>query len=383
MAQKPSSRIRRFEAFIKDHYHIRYNTISNQVECKNKTESQYAPLNESIIYRQMHLNDIKVSLQQISILLNSDFVTRYNPITSYFKRIRSLWDNKIHGDYITYLAEFIAVERKKDFINHLKKWMIRTIVCCHDNSFYNKQALILVGERQNSGKSSFMRFLCPPELKGYMAENISTDKDGLIALTENFLINMDELSTMSKYEINSLKSVFSKDRIKVRLPFERRASMLPRIASFMGSTNKTQFLNDETGSVRFLNFEVNSINWSYAQEVDINIVWSQAYQMWKANYPYELTSAEIQQNEIINNQYKLSTPELELILKHLAPGTPEEHEHFWTASEILQFLLEHTHTRMRLSTINIGKALKMAGFKQSQKRTESFPIRGYFLNSKN
>jgi hypothetical protein len=115
MAQKPSSRIRRLEAFIKDHYHIRYNTISNQVECKNKTESQYAPLNESIIYRQMHLNDIKVSLQQISILLNSDFVTRYNPITSYFKRIGSLWDSAVHGDYIAYLAEFVAVERKKDF----------------------------------------------------------------------------------------------------------------------------------------------------------------------------------------------------------------------------------------------------------------------------
>jgi predicted P-loop ATPase len=383
MAQKPSSRIRRLEAFIKDHYHIRYNTISNQVECKNKTESQYAPLNESIIYRQMHLNDIKVSLQQISILLNSDFVTRYNPITSYFKRIGSLWDSAVHGDYIAYLAEFVAVERKKDFISHLRKWMIRTIVCCHDASYYNKQALILVGERQNSGKSSFMRYLCPPELKGYMAENISTDKDGLIALTENFLINMDELSTMSKYEINSLKSVFSKDRIKVRLPFERRASMLPRIASFMGSTNKTQFLNDETGSVRFLNFEVNSINWNYAQEVDINIAWSQAYQLWKVNYPYELTSSEIQQNEIINNQYKLSTPELELILKHLTPGTPDKHEYFWTASEVLQFLLEHTHTRMRISAINIGKALKMAGFKQSQKRTETFPIRGYFINSKN
>jgi predicted P-loop ATPase len=162
----------------------------------------------------MHLNDIKVSLQQISILLNSDFVPRYNPITNYFKRIGPLWDNTVHGDYIAYLGDFIAIERKKDFVNHLKKWMIRTIVCCHDASYYNKQALILVGERQNSGKSSFMRYLCPPELKGYMAENISTDKDGLIALTENFLINMDELSTMSKYEINSLKVFFL--RIELR-----------------------------------------------------------------------------------------------------------------------------------------------------------------------
>jgi len=383
MAQKPSSKLKLIEGFISEHFDLRYNTISNMVEYKAKDDRDFSPLNESNIYRMMHLNDIKVSLQQISILLNSDFVPRYNPITSYFKRIGSLWDSTVHGDYLAYLAGYIAIERKKDFINHLKKWMIRTVVCCHDAAYYNKQALILVGERQNSGKSSFIRFLCPPELKCYMAENISTDKDGLIALTENFLINMDELSTMSKYEVNSLKSVFSKDRIKVRLPFERRASMLPRIASFMGSTNKTQFLNDETGSVRFLNFEVNGINWNYAKEVDINIAWSQAYQQWKANYPFELTSTEIQQNEIINNQYKLSTPELELILKYLAPGTPEEHEYFWTASEVLQSLLEHTNTRMRLSTINIGKALKMAGFKQSQKRTESFPIRGYFINSKN
>jgi predicted P-loop ATPase len=183
MAQKPSSKLKMIEGFISGHFDLRYNTISNMVEYKGKSDRDFSPLNESNIYRLMHLNDIKVSLQQISILLNSDFVPRYNPITNYFKRIGPLWDNTVHGDYIAYLGDFIAIERKKDFVNHLKKWMIRTIVCCHDASYYNKQALILVGERQNSGKSSFMRYLCPPELKGYMAENISTDKDGLIALT--------------------------------------------------------------------------------------------------------------------------------------------------------------------------------------------------------
>ena len=211
------------------------------------------------------------------------------------------------------------------FIKHLKKWMIRSIVCSHNSSYYNKQALILIGESQNTGKSSFMRFLCPPELSDYMAENISTDKDGLIALAENFLINMDELSTMSRYEVNTLKSMFSKDRIKVRLPFEKRATSLPRIASFIGSTNKTQFLNDETGSVRFINFEVDRIDWDYARDMDINIAWSQAYQLWKTNFTYELSSAEIQENEQVNNQYKLSSPELELILKHFIPGTKDEH----------------------------------------------------------
>ena len=383
MAQQPSSRIRKIETFLSEHYDLRYNTISNQVEYKCKSESKYAPLNESNIYRKLHLNDIKASIHQIHILLHSDFVNKYNPISSYFERIGSLWDTNIHGDYIAHLASYLSVNRRDQFTKHLKKWMIRAVVCSHNSLYYNKQAFILVGEEQNTGKSSFIRFLCPPELSDYMTENISTDKDGLIALTENFLINMDELSTMSRYEINALKSVFSKDRVKVRLPFDRRASTLPRIASFIGSTNKTQFLNDETGSGRFINFEVDRIDWNYAREIDINIAWSQAYQLWKSNFTYELSSAEIQENEQVNNQYKLSSPELELILKHFIPGTKDEHQYFWTASEILNFLLEHTNTRMRLSTINIGKALKMAGFKQGQKRTETFPVRGYYINVKN
>jgi len=383
MAKIQANRLKKIELFLTEHFDLRYNTISNQVEYKYKTEGKYVPLNESNLYRKLHHHDIKASIHQIHILLHSDFVSKYNPISSYFERISSFWDSSIHGDYIAILTSYISVKRRDQFIKHLKKWMIRSIVCSHNSSYYNKQALILIGETQNTGKSSFMRFLCPPELSEYMAENISTDKDGLIALTENFLINMDELSTMSRYEVNTLKSMFSKDRVKVRLPFERRALTLPRIASFIGSTNKTQFLNDETGSVRFINFEVDRIDWDYAKDMDINIAWSQAYQLWKSNFTFELSSAEIQENEQVNNQYKLSSPELELILKYITPGTKEEHQYFWTASEIQNFLLEHTNTRIRLSTINIGKALKMAGFKQDQKRTETFPVRGYYIIVKN
>lgn len=74
MAQKPSSKLKMIEGFISEHFDLRYNTISNMVEYKGKAERDFSPLNESNIYRMMHLNDIKVSLQQISILLNSDFV---------------------------------------------------------------------------------------------------------------------------------------------------------------------------------------------------------------------------------------------------------------------------------------------------------------------
>ncbi len=117
MAKAPSNRLKKIENFLTDHFDLRYNTISNQVEYKRKNENKYNPLNESNIYRQMHLNDIKISLQQIHILLNSDFVSRYNPIINYFKRIGSLWDSNVHGDYIAYLSSFLVIERREDFIH--------------------------------------------------------------------------------------------------------------------------------------------------------------------------------------------------------------------------------------------------------------------------
>lgn len=264
--------------------------------------------------------------------------------------------------------------------------MVRAVACALIPSFYNKSALILVGDKQDTGKSSFIRFLCPPVLSDYMAENISTDKDSLIAICENFIINMDELSTLSRMEVNALKSVFSKDKVKVRLPYEKRATTLDRVASFIGSTNKSQFLNDETGSVRFINFEVESINWDYREKINIDLVWSQAFQLWKAGFDGELSPEELNENEMVNNNYKIITPEMELIASHISPGTKQHHQQFYTTTEILEYLVAKTERRINLNIINLGKALKMAGFKQEQRKDSKkqvFPIKGYyiFLNS--
>lgn len=88
----------------------------------------------------------------------------------------------------------------------------------------------------------------------------------MIALIENFIINLDELATFSKVEIGQLKSVLSKSFVKERHPFERKAKKLPRRASFIGSTNMTEFLTDPTGNVRWIPFEVFDIDWKYSKK---------------------------------------------------------------------------------------------------------------------
>ena len=147
--------------------------------------------------------------------------------------------------------------------------LVRSIACALLEYVFNKQVFVLVGAGQNTGKSTFCRWLCPPFLSDYITEYINTDKDGLIVLATNFLINMDELATLSKTEINSLKSLISKDKINVRLPFARRTSVHPRRANFIGSTNNDEFLTDETGSVRWLCFEIEgTLNFDYKIIID-------------------------------------------------------------------------------------------------------------------
>jgi predicted P-loop ATPase len=175
-------------------------------------------------------------------------------------------------DYIGQLCSYVKVWQTDRFRLHFTKWMVRAIKCALEEQYCNKNAIILVQKQQNRGKTTFIRFLYPPALKQYITENISFDKDSLIALVENFLINLDELATYSWVEINALKSILSKSFVKERHPFERKAKKLPRRASFIGSTNIAKFLTDPTGNVRWIPFEISGINWNYSKEVDINLV---------------------------------------------------------------------------------------------------------------
>ena len=95
-----------------------------------------------------------------------------------------------------------------------------------------------------------------------------------------------------------------------------------------------------------------------------------------------MTAGEIHENEIINNQYKTSTTEVELIQRFYSPGTTEEHDRFMTATDICQHLTENLTGNIKISPVEVGKALKLLGHVQCQKRRKDqnpFPEKGYFI----
>lgn len=371
------------EEYLSSIYEFRYNEISNEVEYKKIEEPEFKPLNENNLYRDLQHAHLKFSQANLSALLRSDFVPVFNPFAEYFSKLPK-YDPDEEADEIDKLANYVKAENQQRFNYHFKKMLVRSIACALDNGIFNKQAFVLVGYSQNSGKSTFCRFLCPPELSEYITETFSPDKDGQISLAENLFINLDELASLSKYEINQLKSSFSKDKIKIRRPFEKKATTSPRRASFLGSTNKAEFLTDETGSVRWLCFEISEINWNYKDEIDIKRVWSQAYFLYKSkDFKYNITSDDVKENDQINRKFQKVTPEAEIISQKFEPGSALLHDGFLTPYQISTDLNIDHPGNYKFTPENVGRALTFLNYERVQKRINgSNAISGYYVKFK-
>ena len=193
------------EKYLSEKYDFRYNEIALEIEYKPKKEKKFKSVNENSLYIELQKKGIKISISNLIALLRSDYVTNFNPIKEYFLSLPK-WDGKLH---IQELASYVPTFDQKQFEYHFVKWCVRTVKCVFLDDYFNKQAFILVHKGQSSGKSTFCRFMCPPDLSNYIAEDISSDKDARILLAKNFLLNLDELAVLSRKEINQLKSYSS------------------------------------------------------------------------------------------------------------------------------------------------------------------------------
>ena len=339
------------EKYIFKKYDLRFNSIGLDFEISLKEEREWQNLNLNSLIIELSKCGIDVSMDKIGIFIKSELVKSYNPIKDYFNSLPE-WDGEGH---IEKLASYVPMFDDKAFQYHLKKWMARTVKCAFEDNYVNKQAFILSHKKQHSGKSTWCRFLCPPELASYFAEDISTDKDSRIQLCKNFMINLDELASLARKETNSLKAYISKSFVNERLPYERKSTRLPRYTSFVGSTNQSTFLSDESGSVRWLVFELKGqIDFKYSIDIDIKQAWSQAFHCAYRDdrFNIELTGKDIKENEIRNLKYTKLTMEQEVIGKYFEKSNSMDD--FMNSSDIIMLLKPLS---LNLSPTNIGKAL--------------------------
>lgn len=287
-------------------------------------------------------------------LLYSDFCELFNPFTTYFESLPD-WDEQT--DYIAQLAETITTTHQELWHTCFKKWLVAMVGCVLDEHTVNQTVIVFSG-KQGVGKTTWMENLVPEELKQYLFSGTinPNNKDTLIHLSECMLINLDELENLNRSEIGSLKELITKTHIRIRRAYGHNNETLPRCASFAGSVNTAQFLNDTTGSRRFLSFEVTDIK--YNHKVSLNDVYSQALHLFKSGFRFWFNRDEIGAINQNNEQYQLRSPEEELLLTWFESCTKEQANAFLTASQILAKLADKAKINVSDSSVNkLGKAL--------------------------
>ncbi|STF08901.1 VapE domain-containing protein [Elizabethkingia anophelis] len=362
-------------SYMETKYDLRFNVISLEYQIRlAKSSEEWSDLNINSLYIELIQSGIDISMNKLEILIKSHLIQWYNPIEEYFSTLDT-WDGQ---DYIGKLCSYIKTADNISFNYHFEKWFTRAVLCALENGYVNKQCMVLASSEQNTGKTSFLRFLIPPVLRSYYTENISVDKDGIIAICKNLICNADELAVLSKTDVNMLKAYISKSNINVRLPYGRKAEYMERICSFVGSTNRTDFLTDESGSVRWLVFEIQSIDFKYREDIDIDKVWSQAYYYAykKENYNPELSFQDILENEKRNEKFTQISTEQEVLLKYFEKS--DNTDDFLTATDIM--LAMNEALSLRLNNIRIGKALTY--LKYQRIKHPKLQIYGYLIKRK-
>ena len=358
---KPTQ-IDRLELFLSNKYVFRHNIVSGKLEFQYFGKKKWNVMNDFIensMLRECLKGRIKTNLSSLRNLLYSDFCVLFNPFEDYFFNLPT-YDEKT--DYITELANTITTTKQDLWQQCFKKWLVAMVGCVLDDKVINHTVIVFSG-KQGLGKTTWVEKLVPRPLKEYLFSGTinPNNKDTLVQLAECMLINLDELENLNRSEIGSLKEIITKTQIRMRKAYGHNNETMPRRASFAGSVNTAQFLNDSTGSRRFLCFELEGIK--YQHNVDINMAFSQALFLFKSGFRYWFDQEEIKSITENNEQYQLHSPEEELLLTWFEPCPKEEANLFLNASQIAAKIADRTKLNLNDGTINkLGKALKKHNF---------------------
>lgn len=374
--EKPAA-IERLEMFLNKRYKFRYNIVTGKLEYRNITKRNSSPLGrsggafkpitdfvENSILREVLKAKVKCSIQGLRYLLMSDYVEQYDPFKDYFFNLPEI---NQEVDYITQLANTITTTNQELWLECFKKWFVAMVACVTSEKVVNQTVIVFSG-KQGIGKTTWMEKLVPKPLKEYLFSGTinPNNKDTLIHLAECMLINLDELENLNKTEIGSLKEIITKSHIRMRKAYGHNNETLPRRASFAGSVNTAQFLNDTTGSRRFLCFEVEHIE--YHHNVNLDNCYKQALHLIDEGFRYWFNNEEIKNINQNNEQYQIKSPEEELLLTWFEKADKESANAFLNATQIPTRLAFFSNININSGTVNqLGKALKKHGFMRISK----------------
>lgn len=353
----------KMKRYLNAHYEFRYNVLSEINEFRPKGED----LLTFRILGKRELNALCMEIQSAGIpcwdrdvarYIHSTLVEDYHPFSLYIQELPK-WDGE---DRLTDLAQRVSTEAY--CVKHFHRWMLALMAqwMGKNTTYANCVAPLLVSEEQGWLKSTFCKSLMPEPLQAYYTDQIDLSANGRLEgkLAVMGLINLDEFDRLSSRAMAKLKNLMQLSSLNIRKSYQKNYSQLPRIASFIGTSNRKDLLDDPTGSRRFLCVEVeHRID---CTDIDLSQIYAQLKAELEAGERYWFTSEEEQEIQFHNEAFYQVHPEEELFRNHFRVPSEGEMCEMLSLSEILEALKEKHGSLLRnVSMVKFGNALVASG----------------------
>ena len=301
---KSCSLMQEVTAFLTSRYRFRFNVLTEETEVADvannipDTHLRYTKVDERWM-NTLSMEAIETGIdcwdRDIQRFVRSRRISEYHPFTAYFEQLPE-WDGT---DRVSALAR--RVSDNPVWVNSFHRWMLglsaqwmqfwsdtnnaNSANRANSINRANSVAPLLVSSRQGLGKSTFCRLLMPDALKAYYTESydLGSPASAEARLAAYGLINLDEFDKLGVSKMPLLKNLMQASALNIRKAYKRSASTLPRIASFIGTSNREDLLVDRTGSRRFL-----CVSLEHAIDCTTSVEHEQLYAQLKA----ELLSGE-------------------------------------------------------------------------------------------
>ena len=171
---------------------------------------------------------------------------RVHPVREYLDALK--WDGKKRLRRL--LPHYLKAEDSPLNRAMGKAWMIAAVRRVREPGVKFDYILTLQGE-QGSGKSTFFRVLAGDDWFNDSLEIGVSAKEVIENASGSWIIELAELSSMSRREVEEVKKFASIQADRARTAWARVAEMVRRQFVFGATVNRAEFLIDDTGNRRF------------------------------------------------------------------------------------------------------------------------------------
>ncbi|WP_462421099.1 virulence-associated E family protein [Salinicoccus sp. Marseille-QA3877] len=201
------------------------------------------------------------------------------------------WDGVERAE--TLFIDYLGADDNEYIRKVTRRWLAGAVARIYNPGVKFEIVPILSGD-QGIGKSTIGRKIGGEYFTDSL-KSLGKSKDDYQLLIGKWIIELAELSSMNKTQIEEVKNFISAETDSIRLPYDKITQNYDRTAVFIGTTNHKQYLKDATGNRRFFPIYLESTPKKNIHEISDEIIqqiWAEAYELYTKGEQIYFTEGE-------------------------------------------------------------------------------------------